>query len=82
MNGTFAQYEDYEGAMLTDNSTMANDEKLMPELDCPVYHETSEDWIDFFHFWIGGVFQTCLAVPGFVGKTDTSPLFFTEFFLP
>ena len=38
------------------------------DLDCPLYTETSDDWIDFFNFWIGGVIQSCIAIPGFIGK--------------
>ena len=37
-------------------------------LDCPVYTETSDEWIDFFNFWVGGVFQSFVAIPGFIGK--------------
>jgi hypothetical protein len=36
-------------------------------LDCPVYTNTSEALIDSFKFWIEGVAQTCIAVPGFIG---------------
>ena len=38
------------------------------ELDCPIYTETSDEWINFFNFWVGGVFQSFVAIPGFIGK--------------
>ena len=38
------------------------------DLDCPVYTETSDEWIDFWNFWVGGVFQSFVAIPGFIGK--------------
>ena len=37
-------------------------------LDCPIYTDTSDEWIDFFNFWVGGVFQSFVAIPGFIGK--------------
>ena len=41
-------------------------------LDCPVYAGNSDQWIEFFSFWVGGVLQSCIAIPGFVGKTRSS----------
>ena len=38
------------------------------DLDCSVYTETSDEWIDFWNFWVGGVFQSFVAIPGFIGK--------------
>lgn len=39
-------------------------------LDCPLYTEKSDEWIDFFNFWVGGVTQTCIAVPGLLGNFE------------
>lgn len=39
-------------------------------LTCPVYNEDGNVWINMFEFWIGGVLQTCIAIPGFVGKAS------------
>ena len=44
------------------NNTNATD------LDCPVYTDTSDEWIQFVSFWVGGVIQTCITIPGFIGK--------------
>jgi len=38
-------------------------------LDCPIYANNSEALIDSFKFWVEGVAQTCIAVPGFIGKS-------------
>ena len=37
-------------------------------LDCPVYTNTSSEWIDSFNFWVSGVMSTCIAIPGLIGK--------------
>ena len=37
-------------------------------LDCPVYTNTSSEWIDSFNFWVSGVMSTCVAIPGLIGK--------------
>jgi len=42
------------------------DENLV--LDCPIYTNTSEALIEYFKFWVEGVAQTCIAVPGFIGE--------------
>ena len=36
--------------------------------DCPVYTNDSEALIDSYKFWIEGVTQTSIAIPGFIGK--------------
>lgn len=43
-------------------------ENSTKKLDCPIYTESGEYMINFFNFWIGGVFQSCIAIPGFLGK--------------
>ena len=43
---------------MTENST----------LDCPIYTENSEYWMEFINFWVGGVVQTLFILFGFVGK--------------
>ena len=43
---------------MTENST----------LDCPIYTEDSEYWMEFINFWVGGVVQTLFILFGFVGK--------------
>ena len=45
-------------------------------LDCPVYGDTSEEWIDFYNFWVSGVLSTCIAIPGFIGELLQSILIF------
>lgn len=53
-------------------STFVNESEqvnnLTLALDCPVYNEDGNVWINMFEFWIGGVLQTCIAIPGFVGN--------------
>ena len=41
------------------------------ELDCPEYGEFSEQHIQALNFWIEGVVQTTLAVPGLIGEFTT-----------
>ena len=41
---------------MTENST----------LDCPIYTEDSEYWMEFINFWVGGVVQTLFILFGFV----------------
>ena len=36
--------------------------------DCPIYANDSEALIDSYRFWIEGVTQTSIAIPGFIGK--------------
>ena len=38
------------------------------ELDCPVFTEQELYLINQFNVWIEGVTQTCVAIPGFLGK--------------
>ena len=45
-----------------------NNSENQTNLDCPIYTDTSDEWIDFFNFWVGGVFQSFVAIPGFIGK--------------
>ena len=45
-----------------------NNSENQTNLDCPIYTENSDEWIDFFNFWVGGVFQSFVAIPGFIGK--------------
>ena len=35
---------------------------------CPVYNKNENALIDQFNVWIEGVMQTCVAIPGFLGK--------------
>ena len=63
MDNNTLEYSDY-----SENLTEFGNSEI-DELDCPVYHENSDDWIDFFNFWIGGVLQTGIAIPGFLGKS-------------
>ena len=47
----------------TETLSLEND-----HLDCPVYTNTSSEWIDSFNFWVSGVMSTCIAIPGLIGK--------------
>ena len=38
------------------------------ELDCPVFTDQELNLINQFNVWIEGVTQTCVAIPGFLGK--------------
>ncbi len=40
----------------------------LEDLDCPVYTNNSEGWIDYANFWVSGVTSTCIAIPGFIGE--------------
>jgi len=37
-------------------------------LDCPVYTNSSAFLIEQVQFWVEGVIQTCVAIPGLMGK--------------
>ena len=37
-------------------------------LDCPVYTENSDFYIEVVGFWVEGVLQTLLAIPGILGE--------------
>ena len=39
-------------------------------LDCPVYGNNSDYYISQVHWWVEGVFQTTVAIPGLAGKLD------------
>ena len=38
------------------------------DLDCPEYGEYSDYYIGQVNFWVEGVLQTALAIPGLIGK--------------
>ena len=42
-------------------------------LDCPVYGNNSDYYISQVHWWVEGVFQTTVAVPGLAGELDEGP---------
>ena len=56
----------------TDYHMMSNKSFLpsmnLTELDCPVFTEQELYLINQFNVWIEGVTQTCVAIPGFLGK--------------
>ena len=39
-------------------------------LDCPVYTENSDYYIGQVGFWVEGVIQTAVGIPGIMGKWD------------
>ena len=41
-------------------------------LDCPVYGNYSDYYINQVHWWAEGVFQTTIAIPGLAGELDDS----------
>ena len=41
---------------------------LAAKLDCPIYTNTSDMLIDSFNFWVEGVTQTSVAIPGLIGE--------------
>lgn len=49
-----------------DNNTLS--------LDCPVYGNNSDFYISQVHWWVEGVFQTTVAIPGLAGKLYISSL--------
>ena len=56
---------------ILENSTYSATTVLSLEnevLNCPVYTNTSSEWIDCFNFWVSGVSSTCVAIPGLIGK--------------
>ena len=46
------------------------------ELDCPVYGNNSDYYISEVHWWVEGVFQTTVAVPGLAGELEEGPILF------
>ena len=46
----------------------SNTSSLFPPLDCPVYGNNSDYYISQVHWWVEGVFQTAVAIPGLAGK--------------
>ena len=40
----------------------------LSQLDCPVFSDQDLHLIEQFGVWIEGVVQTCVAIPGFMGK--------------
>ena len=38
------------------------------DLDCPAYGNHSDYYIGQVNFWVEGVLQTALAIPGLIGK--------------
>ena len=44
-----------------------------PPLDCPEYGNNSDYYIDEVHWWVEGVFQTTVAIPGLAGKSVDLP---------
>ena len=65
-----------EGRMITNWKAIRNkmtNRSFLPstnfsQLDCPVFTEQDLHLINQFHIWIEGVTQTCVAIPGFLGK--------------
>jgi len=57
---------------MTNFTEISSNETL--DLDCPVYTETSDEWIDFWNFWVGGVFQSFVAIPGFIAVFRGLPM--------
>ncbi len=55
------------------NQTAAMDNRTALLLeDCPVYGPYSDYYIDTVHFWVEGVLQTMLAVPGLIGELENA----------
>ena len=48
----------------------SNTSSLALALDCPVYGNNSDYYISQVHWWVEGVFQTTVAIPGLAGKPD------------
>ena len=44
-----------------------------PPLDCPTYGNKSDHYINEVHWWVEGVFQTTVAIPGLAGKSMDVP---------
>lgn len=54
------------------NVSVADGEVGLTALDCPVYSNHSHRYIYLVDFWVEGVIQTTLAIPGFLGKVEES----------
>lgn len=50
------------------SSTPSTMKTSMTSLDCPLYTNTSDQMIDQFNFWVEGVTQTSVAIPGLIGN--------------
>ncbi len=63
------------------NSTGSSNqvEDLAVKLDCPVYDEGSDALIDSCNFWVEGVTQTSVAIPGLIGKSRSRSRFSDSF---
>ena len=51
--------------MMSNNSFLPSNHS---QLDCPVFTDQELYLINQFNVWIEGVTQTCVAIPGFLGK--------------
>ena len=54
--------------LLENNAINYTSVMSLEDLDCPVYTNNSEGWIDCANFWVSGVTSTCIAIPGFIGE--------------
>ena len=54
--------------LLENNAINYTSVMSLEDLDCPVYTNNSEGWIDYANFWVSGVTSTCIAIPGFIGE--------------
>ena len=56
--------------MSSNDSYLPNITTNYSRLDCPVFTEQEHYLINQFNVWIEGVTQTCVAIPGFLGKLN------------
>ncbi len=67
IDGVLAPQEDLLGAGQEDYFFLGGGgDGFNASVDCPDYDETGERLIEMVNFWMEGVIQTCIAVPGII----------------